>query len=375
MTISNATPKLNTLNIATRQSPLALWQAEHIKSRLQSLYPELTVNLVTMVTTGDIILDTPLAKIGGKGLFVKELEQALFDGRADIAVHSLKDVPMQLPDGLMLGVYCKRAAPTDAFVSNRYDKLDELPQGATVGTSSLRRECQLKAYRPDLVIKTLRGNVQTRLSKLDAGDYDAIILATSGLQRIELDARIKHELDIDISLPAVGQGALAIECRSDDEAILNLIKPLNDGQARIRLIAERALNKHLQGGCQVPIAAFAVIEKAAANAQFNTDVNSTDVDSTEINFTEVNSTGVSKVVPHIAQPSTPKQANAKFLWLRGRVGSEDGQTLLKAEKRILLSGNQADREAQAEQLGIEVAEQLLQLGAGALLAAVYADNR
>lgn len=337
MTTSAHTTTLKTLNIATRKSPLAMWQAEHIKSRLESLYPELEVNLVTMVTQGDKILDTPLAKIGGKGLFVKELEQALYDGRADIAVHSLKDVPMQLPEGLILGTYCKRETPTDAFVSNTYDKLEDLPEGAVVGTASLRRQCQIKAFRPDLQIKSLRGNVQTRLSKLDAGEYDAIILATSGLKRVELSERIKQEIDIDISLPAVGQGALAIECRSDDEAVLELLKPLNDGQARIRLKAERALNRRLEGGCQVPIAAYAVIEKDS-------------------------------------EPSD-QQTFQKTLWLRGRVGSEDGTTLLKAEKRIELSGDQAAREAQAEQLGIEVADELLSLGAASILAAIYSDKK
>lgn len=333
MTTSAHTTSLKTLNIATRKSPLAMWQAEHIKARLESLYPDLEVNLVTMVTQGDKILDTPLAKIGGKGLFVKELEQALYDGRADIAVHSLKDVPMVLPEGLILGTYCKRETPTDAFVSNIYDSLDALPQGAVVGTASLRRQCQIKAHRPDLIIKSLRGNVQTRLSKLDAGEYDAIILATSGLKRVELSDRIKQEIDIDISLPAVGQGALAIECRSDDDAVLSLLKPLNDGQARIRLMAERALNRRLEGGCQVPIAAFAVIEKGAEN----------------------DDTG----------------SHNKTLWLRGRVGSEDGTTLLKADKRIALMGNQADREAQAEQLGIDVADELLSLGADGILATIY----
>ena len=337
MTTSAHTTTLKTLNIATRKSPLAMWQAEHIKSRLESLYPELEVNLVTMVTQGDKILDTPLAKIGGKGLFVKELEQALYDGRADIAVHSLKDVPMELPEGLILGTYCKRETPTDAFVSNSYDRLEDLPQGAVVGTASLRRQCQIKAFRPDLQIKSLRGNVQTRLSKLDAGEYDAIILATSGLKRVELSERIKQEIDIDISLPAVGQGALAIECRSDDEAVLELLKPLNDGQARIRLKAERALNRRLEGGCQVPIAAYAVIEKDS-------------------------------------EPSD-QQTFQKTLWLRGRVGSEDGTTLLKAEKRIELSGDQAAREAQAEQLGIEVADELLSLGADSILAAIYSDKK
>lgn len=325
--MTNNSTQITTLNIATRQSPLALWQAEHIKARLEALYPKLTVNLVTMVTKGDKILDTPLAKIGGKGLFVKELEQALFDKRADIAVHSLKDVPMELPEGLTLGAYCQRAAATDAFVSNTYASLDELPQGAVLGTSSLRRQCQIKAYRPDLHIRSLRGNVGTRLGKLDAGEYDAIILATSGLQRMQLDERIRGELDVDISLPAVGQGALAIECREYDEAVLSLLAPLNDAPSRVRLIAERALNKHLQGGCQVPIAAYATLSEA--NSQ---------------------------------------------LWLRGRVGSEDGNTLLKAERTVTLSGTQAEQEKQAERIGVEVAEDLLTQGADKILAAIYADH-
>ena len=328
---------LRTLNIATRQSPLALWQAEHIRDRLMELYPELTINLLKIVTKGDKILDTPLAKIGGKGLFVKELEQAMYDGQADIAVHSLKDVPMQLPEGLMLGAYCKRASPTDAFVSNTYNNIDELPQGAIVGTSSLRRQCQLKAYRPDLQIKTLRGNVGTRLGKLDAGDYDAIILATSGLQRIELDARIRGELDIDTCLPAVGQGALAIECRDDDPDVLALLAPLNDDKARIRLIAERALNRHLEGGCQVPIAAYAVLhtDTVEKSAHYEND------------------------------------DNGNTLWLRGRVGQADGSELLKAEQRVALTGMQAEKEEQANQLGIDVAKMLLEKGAGAILAAIY----
>ncbi|WP_230655704.1 hydroxymethylbilane synthase [Psychrobacter sp. I-STPA10] len=326
--MTNYSTQLTTLNIATRQSPLALWQAEHIKARLEQLYPDLQVNLVTMVTKGDKILDTPLAKIGGKGLFVKELEQALFDKRADIAVHSLKDVPMQLPKGLTLGAYCQRAAPTDAFVSNQYASLEALPKGAVLGTSSLRRQCQIKAYRPDLQIQSLRGNVGTRLSKLDAGEYDAIILATSGLQRMGLDERIRSELDVYISLPAVGQGALAIECRAGDEAVLSLLAPLNDDPSRICLIAERALNKHLQGGCQVPIAAYATLDEQKIE-----------------------------------------------LWLRGRVGSEDGQTLLKAERTIVLTGTQVEQEAQAERIGIEVAEDLLNQGADKILAAIYAAKQ
>ncbi|WP_182405871.1 hydroxymethylbilane synthase [Psychrobacter sp. GP33] len=327
-------PTIKTLNIATRQSPLALWQAEHIRDRLLELYPSLTVNLLKIVTKGDKILDTPLAKIGGKGLFVKELEQAMYDKQADIAVHSLKDVPMDLPEGLMLGAYCTRAAPTDAFVSNTYDNIDALPQGAIVGTSSLRRQCQIKTYRPDLQIKTLRGNVGTRLSKLDAGEYDAIILATSGLQRIELEARIRGELDIDMCLPAVGQGALAIECREEDAEILALLAPLNDDKARIRLVAERALNRHLEGGCQVPIAAYAVLLAEDANDYTNDD-------------------------------------NGNTLWLRGRVGQADGSALLKAENRVVLTGSQVQQEAQANQLGIDVADMLLAAGAGAILSAIY----
>ena len=330
---------LTTLTIATRQSPLALWQAYHIRDRLQALYPELTIHLLKIVTKGDKILDTPLAKIGGKGLFVKELEQALYDKQADIAVHSLKDVPMQLPEGLTLGVYCKRASPTDAFVSNTYASIDELPQGAVVGTASLRRQCQIKAYRPDLQIKTLRGNVGTRLGKLDAGEYDAIILATSGLQRIEHDARIRSELDIDACLPAVGQGALAIECREDDADIMALLAPLNDNPARIRLIAERALNRHLQGGCQVPIAAFALLQSTEA---IDTDTINNDNDDA-----------------------------GDTLWLRGRVGKEDGSLLLKSDKRITLTGTQLEREEQANQLGIDVATMLLTQGAGDILAAIY----
>ena len=335
-------PALTTLNIATRQSPLALWQAGHSRDRLLALYPELTINLLNSVTKGDKILDTPLAKIGGKGLFVKELEQALYNKDADIAVHSLKDVPMQLPEGLTLGVYCKRAAPTDAFVSNTYDSIDALPQGAIVGTSSLRRQCQIKAYRPDLQIKTLRGNVGTRLSKLDAGEYDAIILATSGLQRIELDERIRGELDIDACLPAVGQGALAIECREGDDAVLQLLAPLNDNKARIRLIAERALNRHLEGGCQVPIAAYAVLQMA---------------DETEDDRAKNTENG--------------NNDDGNILWLRGRVGQADGSELLKAGKRITLTGNQDEQETQANQLGIDVADMLLADGAGAILSAIY----
>lgn len=308
---------MKTLTIATRQSPLALWQANFVKNQLIALYPALDVKLLTMVTRGDKILDTPLAKIGGKGLFVKELEQALFDGTADIAVHSLKDVPMVLPEGLMLGAYLSRHAPTDAFVSNRYAHLDELPQGAIVGTSSLRRECQLRRHRPDLDIRSLRGNVGTRLSKLDHGEYDAIILATSGLQRLGLDDRIRHELDTAISLPAVGQGALAIECRAGDDAVLELLAPLNHAPTRLCVLAERAMNHALEGGCQVPIAGFATLD-------------------------------------------------GDTLTMEGRVGTPDGQTLLVAKQSLANSD-----ENHAITLGQNIAQTLLSQGADEILKALY----
>lgn len=310
------------LTIATRQSPLALWQANFIKAQLETLYPHLTVELLQMVTRGDKILDTPLAKIGGKGLFVKELETALYEKRADIAVHSLKDVPMVLPEGLILGAYCKRHAPTDAFVSNQYASLDDLPAGAILGTSSLRRECQIRTARPDLTIKSLRGNVGTRLGKLDAGEYDAIILATSGLQRLGLDERIRHELDDELSLPAVGQGALAIECRADDDEILKLLAPLNDLPTRLCVIAERAMNQALEGGCQVPIAGFATID-------------------------------------------------GDVLTLRGRVGSLDGKTLLKASGQITLGDDDTANETATTALGVQIADELLTQGADKILAEVY----
>ena len=219
---------LKTLKIATRQSPLALWQANFVKDQLEKFHPTLSVELVPMVTKGDVILDSPLAKIGGKGLFVKELENALLEKRADIAVHSMKDVPMEFPEGLGLSVICKREDPRDAFVSNTYRSLDELPQGAIVGTSSLRRQCQLKQLRPDLDIRSLRGNVGTRLSKLDNGEYDAIILASAGLIRLGLAERIASFIEVEQSLPAAGQGAVGIECRVDDEEVKALLAPLSD---------------------------------------------------------------------------------------------------------------------------------------------------
>ena len=305
---------IKTLKIATRQSPLALWQAEHIRERLETLHAGLKVELVTFVTQGDKILDTPLAKIGGKGLFVKELEAALLDGRADLAVHSMKDVPMQLPEGLELAVICEREDPFDAFVSNQYAHFDDLPQGAKLGTSSLRRKSQILKQRPDLDVIDLRGNVGTRLSKLDAGQYDAIILASAGLKRLNLHDRIRHTLTAEVSLPAVGQGALGLECRSQDQQVLDLIMPLMHQDSNACVRAERAFNAYLEGGCQVPIAGFATLE----NEQ---------------------------------------------LQLEGRVGSVDGQVLLQA----LVSGHPND----AEQLGVELAKKLLDQGAGELLKALY----
>ena len=306
-----------TLRIATRQSLLALWQAEFVKARLEELHSDLSVELVTMVTRGDKILDTPLAKIGGKGLFVKELEVSMLEGRADIAVHSMKDVPMEFPEGLGLSVICERETPTDAFVSNTYNHFDELPQGAVVGTSSLRREVQLRERRPDLEIKTLRGNVQTRLGKLDAGEYDAIILASAGLIRLELKDRIKHQIDSTESLPAGGQGAVGIECRMDDLETQALLAPLNHDETAARVIAERAMNKRLEGGCQVPIGCYAELE-------------------------------------------------GDQLWLRGLVGRPDGTLVLRDESR--------GHKESAEALGIELAEKLLEAGAGEILEQVYAER-
>ena len=302
------------LKIATRQSPLALWQAEYIRDRLETLHQGLKVELVTFVTQGDKILDTPLAKIGGKGLFVKELETALLDGRADLAVHSMKDVPMDLPEGLDLAVICEREDPFDAFVSNQYEKFEDLPQGARLGTSSLRRKCQILKQRPDLNVIDLRGNVGTRLSKLDAGQYDAIILASAGLKRLDLHARIRHTLTAEVSLPAVGQGALGLECRSDDQAVLDLILPLMHTESDLCVRAERAFNAYLEGGCQVPIAGFATL-------------------------------------------------NGQQISIEGRVGSVDGQVLLRS---VVVGSSD-----QAEQLGVELAQDLLSQGAGELLAALH----
>ncbi len=305
---------METIRIATRKSPLALWQAEHVAERLRQAHPGLEVELVKMVTQGDKILDTPLAKVGGKGLFVKELEQGMMEGRADIAVHSMKDVPMDLPEGFVLGAVLTREDPRDAFVSNRYAALDELPEGAVVGTSSLRRQCQLRAARPDLDIRDLRGNVGTRLGKLDAGDYDAIVLACAGLKRLGLGERITQALAPEQSLPAVGQGAVGIECRADNAAVLDLVAPLNDPDTAVRVHAERAMNHRLEGGCQVPIAGYAELAHGV-------------------------------------------------LLLRGLVGSVDGRDVIR--------GDIAGRPEDAELLGRTLAEDLLARGADRILEAVY----
>ena len=246
------------LKIATRKSPLALWQAEFVKSRLQFFYPDLEVELVKMTTQGDKILNSPLSKIGGKSLFIKELEIGILEGRADIAVHSMKDVPYELPKEFEIGAILERENPFDAFVSNDFDNINELPYGARVGSCSLRRIVQLKALRPDLVILDLRGNVNTRLRKLDDGEYDAIILACSGLIRLGFEDRIKQHLSAEKSLPAVGQGALGIEIRKGDQDIISLINPLINTKTMNEVCAERAMNSTLEGGCSVAIGGYAI---------------------------------------------------------------------------------------------------------------------
>jgi hydroxymethylbilane synthase len=251
---------MKTLKIATRKSPLALWQAEYVKSKLAHHYPDLTIELVKMTTKGDQILNSPLSKIGGKGLFIKELEIGMLEGEADIAVHSMKDVPYEIPEAFELGAILKRENPFDAFVSNHFDSIEDLPQNAKVGTCSMRRIVQLKALRPDLEILDLRGNVNTRLQKLDNGDFDAIILACAGLIRLGFESRIKQQISAEQSLPAVGQGAVGIETRKNDTQILTLIKPLIDIETTYRINAERAMNARLEGGCSVPIAGYSTID-------------------------------------------------------------------------------------------------------------------
>ncbi len=291
-----------------------MWQAEDVSSRLQKLYPDLDVQLVSMKTKGDKILDAPLAKVGGKGLFVKELEEGMLAGKADIAVHSMKDVPVEFPPGLELALIMKREDPRDAFVSNKYENLAALPENAVVGTSSLRRQTQIKERYPNIKLDWLRGNVNTRLRKLDDGEYDAIILAAAGLRRLGFESRIRSSLEPEDSLPAIGQGAVGIESRSDDDSVKQLLAPLADADTTLRVQAERAMNETLNGGCQVPLAGYAVLE-------------------------------------------------GDQLYLRGLVGEPDGSKVLRAEIR----GASSDAVA----LGIKLAEDLLSQGAGEILAKLH----
>jgi hydroxymethylbilane synthase len=303
------------LRIATRESPLAMWQAEYVSRALQQCHPELDITLLPMTTRGDQILDAPLAKIGGKGLFMKELETAILEDRADIAVHSMKDVPMFFPEGLQLAVICKREDFRDAFVSNEFAAIDELPEAAIVGSSSLRRQCQLKARRPDLEIRNLRGNVNTRLRKLDEGQYNAIILAAAGLIRLDMSQRITSYLEPEICLPAGGQGAIGIECRAGDIAVMELLKPLEHRETSLCVRAERAMNTRLNGGCQVPIACLAQLQG---------------------------------------------QDETEQIYIRGLVGEPDGSRLLFSE--------QSGPSRQGEALGELVADELLNQGADEILA-------
>jgi hydroxymethylbilane synthase len=307
------------LRIATRNSPLALWQAEFVQAQLKYFHPGLVVELVPMTTIGDQRLDVTLSKVGGKGLFVKELEVAMAANEADIAVHSMKDVPMVLPEGFELAAICERENPFDAFVSNTYKSIDDLPQGAIVGTSSMRRQAQLLARRPDLTINFLRGNVGTRLSKLDAGEYDAIILASAGLLRLGLESRIAHDIDSDWLLPAVGQGAVGIETRLGDDAIKALLAPLIHKPTSLRLQCERAMNRTLNGSCDVPIAGYTLLDETS-------------------------------------------------LRLEGRVGTVDGKTLLIAKAELKLTGDPTADLAAAEAMGVTVAQDLLGQGADKILA-------
>lgn len=301
---------MNRLRIATRNSPLALWQAKDVKSRIEALDPGMAVELVTMTTRGDQLLDSPLAKIGGKGLFVKELESAILDERADIAVHSIKDVPAVLPPGLQVRHILERENPHDALVSNRFADLESLPEQAVVGTCSLRRQAQLLSHFPHLQVKQLRGNVNTRLAKLDAGEYDAIILACAGLIRLDMHDRIAAQLDVEQSLPAAGQGIVGIETRISDSRTGAILDRLHHEPTSHRVLAERALSARLDGGCQVPIAAYSLLQEGQ-------------------------------------------------LWLRALVASPDGRKVVKAESR-----GSCD---QAVELGVAVAEQLLERGAREIL--------
>lgn len=310
MSQNSAMTKPSRIRIATRKSPLALWQAEEVARQLKLHHQDLEIELVKMVSKGDKILDAPLAKIGGKGLFVKELEQAMLDGTADIAVHSMKDVPMEFPEGLYLPIIMEREDPTDAFVSNKYNSLKELPENARIGSSSLRRQLQIKEVMPSAVMLNLRGNVNSRLKKLDDGEYDAIILASAGLIRLEFEDRIKERLAPEQSLPSVGQGAVGIECRVNDSRIEALIAPLNHKDTNTRLSAERAMNHRLNGGCQVPLAGYSILE-------------------------------------------------GEDIYLRGLVGRPDGSEVVRGEIR--------GPQTQAEALGTQLAEQLLADGADVIL--------
>lgn len=342
----------NKIVIGTRGSKLALWQAEWIMSELQTLYPDLKVELNKIKTTGDKILDVPLAKVGGKGLFVKEIEEALLKGEADIAVHSMKDVPTDFPEGLHLAVITKREDPRDAFITTvrlpltkggmgrGIKSFRDLPQRAIIGTSSLRRSCQLLNIRPDLKIKQLRGNLDTRLRKLDEGQFDAIILAAAGVKRLGLSERITEMLPHEISLPAVGQGAVGIECRTDDEFINNLISPLDHHETSVCVRAERAFLKKLEGGCQVPIAGYARIK----------DSNESAVTSNEYNK-KINNSLKKLVTCHSS------------LIMDGLVGSISGDRII----RVGIEGNPED----AEYLGIKLAEDILSSGGKEILDEVY----
>lgn len=298
------------VRIATRKSPLALWQAEEVSRQLKLHHPGIEIELVKIVSKGDKILDAPLAKVGGKGLFVKELEQGMLDGEADIAVHSMKDVPMEFPPGLHLPVIMEREDPRDAFVSNQYHSLSDLPDNARIGTSSLRRQLQIKEAMPQAEMLHLRGNVNSRLEKLDRGDFDAIILASAGLIRLGFQHRISSHIEPEQSLPAIGQGAVGIECRENDQHMMDLIAPLNDPHTHTRLIAERAMNHRLHGGCQVPIGGYATL-------------------------------------------------HGDEIYLRGLVGRPDGSEVVRGEIR--------GPAAQAEELGIRLGDQLLAQGAEAIL--------
>ncbi len=301
------------IRIATRKSPLALWQACYVKQRLLVCHPDYHIELIPLVTAGDIILDMPLTKSGGKGLFVTELERALLENRADIAVHSMKDVPGSFPEGLGLAAICQRDDPRDAFVSRHHQHLNHLAAGSVVGTSSLRRQCQLRACRPDLIIHDLRGNVGTRLAKLDQGEYDAIILATAGLKRLGLEERMGYPLSIEEFLPAPGQGAIGIECRLDNSMLRQLLLVLNDPVTEICVCAERAMNMYLGGGCQLPVGSYGELK-------------------------------------------------GHHLRLRALVGTPDGRLIIRGER----TGHAVD----AGKTGIELAEELLSRGARDILNAV-----